>query len=126
MTVRLDHTIVPATDQQASADFLAHILGVEVGAPTPPFVPITVGNGVTLDYLEKKGAVSQHHYAFTVSDAEFDAALARLQAADVTIYAGPDRRPVGEINHRFGGRGCYFDDPDGHLMEIMTRPEAPS
>jgi len=125
MTVRLDHTIVPAHDQRASADFLAHILGVEVGEPSPPFVPITVANGVTLDYLSSDRVV-QHHYAFTVSDDEFDAALARLHAAGVTIYAGPDRRPEGEINHRFGGRGVYFDDPDGHLMEIMTRPEPAS
>jgi catechol 2,3-dioxygenase-like lactoylglutathione lyase family enzyme len=120
MTVELDHTIVPARDKQASAEFLAGVLGVPVGASAGPFVPVQVGHGVTLDYDDRWDVVS-HHYAFFVDDATFDAALARLSAEGVTIYADPFHRQPGEMNHRRGGRGLYFSDPNGHNMEIFTR-----
>ena len=119
MTAELDHTIVPAHDKQASAEFLAAILGVPT-APMGPFVAVQVGHGVTLDYDDRWDVVS-HHYAFFVDDDTFDAALARLSAQGVTIYADPGHRQAGEMNQRRGGRGVYFDDPNGHNMEIFTR-----
>ena len=120
MTVELDHTIVPAHDKEASAEFLAGILGIPVGAPAGPFTPVQVGHGVTLDYDDRWEVVS-HHYAFFVDDETFDGAYARLAEQGVTIYADPGHRQAGEVNHRRGGRGLYFSDPNGHNMEIFTR-----
>ncbi len=120
MSVDLNHTIVCVTDREASAEFLAGILGLEVDPATGPFVPIRLGNDVTLDYLRVDQVTSQH-YAFLVGDTEFDAAMARIKAAGVTYWADPFHRKPGEINHLNGGRGCYFEDPDGHNMELLTR-----
>ena len=120
MTAELDHTIVPAHDKQASAEFLAAILGVPVAGPAGPFVAVQVGHGVTLDY-DDRWEVAPHHYAFFVDDDTFDAAYERLSADGVTIYADPYHQQAGEMNHRRGGRGLYFSDPNGHNMEIFTR-----
>ncbi len=120
MTVELDHTIVPARDKRASAEFLAGVLGVGAPVGAGPFVAVQVGHGVTLDY-DDRGDVVPHHYAFFVDDATFDAAYARLASEGVTIYADPGHRQPGEMNHRQGGRGIYFSDPNGHNMEIFTR-----
>ncbi|HLJ62896.1 MAG TPA: VOC family protein [Stellaceae bacterium] len=121
MSVELNHTIVPAKDKWASARFLADILGLEVGAPWASFAPLPLGNGVTLDYAERS-TMSSQHYAFLVSDAEFDAALARIKSAGVKFFAEFDRTGEGEINHLYGGRGVYFHDPNGHMMELITAP----
>lgn len=115
MAVHLDHIGVPARDKKASAEFLAGILGLEAGAEFGPFIPVKVANGVTLDYVDSDDFRS-HHCAFLVSDEEFDAILARIQEAGITHYADPGPRRVGEINHRYGGRGFYFDDPNGHAF----------
>lgn len=124
-TVQLNHTAVYASDRQLSAEFLAVILGLEVGAPFGPFLPVDLGNGVTLDYYELSDEpVQSQHYAFLVPDEQFDAMIARLEAVGVTYYADPSHTEPGHINRLFGGRGAYFDDPDGHNMEIMTRPYA--
>ncbi|MFD5451691.1 VOC family protein [Streptomyces sp. NPDC003470] len=124
-TVRLDHTAVLARDRRLSAEFLAAILGLEVGAPFGPFLPVDLGNGVTLDYYEMRDEpIQPQHYAFLVPDEGFDGMLARLEAVGVTYYADPPHTEPGRINRLFGGRGAYFDDPDGHNMEIMTRPYA--
>jgi catechol 2,3-dioxygenase-like lactoylglutathione lyase family enzyme len=120
MTVELNHTIVGAHDKHASARFLADILGVEVGAEMGPFVPVVLHNSVTLDYLTQAN-VRPQHYAFLVSDQGFDAAFGRIQEAGLTYWADPHHETPGEINHRWGGRGVYFNDPDGHNMEILTR-----
>ncbi|KAB2974470.1 VOC family protein [Streptomyces sp. SS1-1] len=122
MTVRLDHTIVAAHDQQASARFLADILGLEVGPRYGPFVPVAIPNGVTLDFLDSPGPVTPQHYAFLVSDDEFDAIFGRIQRAGLTYWADPHHRRPGEINRNDGGRGAYFEDPDGHNLEILTVP----
>jgi catechol 2,3-dioxygenase-like lactoylglutathione lyase family enzyme len=123
MSVELNHTIVHARDNRESAEFLARILGLEVGAEWGPFIPVTTGNGVTLDFAAvPAGSIATQHYAFLVSDEEFDAAFARLQQAGVTYYADPHLRQPGEINHHHGGRGLYFKDPAGHGMEIITQP----
>ncbi|WP_204014339.1 VOC family protein [Sphaerimonospora thailandensis] len=125
MTVQLDHTVVHATDRQLSAEFIAAILGLKVGTPVGPFLPVDLGNGVTLDYYEKRDEpIQSQHYAFLVPDDQFDAMIDRLEAIAVTYYADPDHIEPGQINRLFGGRGTYFADPDGHNMEIMTRPYA--
>src|SRR5436305_15304041 len=121
MTAELNHTIVPARDKPASAQFLAAILGLPVGAEVGPFVQVELGNGVTLDYMNR-GDVSSQHYAFLVDDATFDAAYEKLLDRGVQTWADPDHDEPGEINTRWGGRGIYFPDPDGHNMEILTRP----
>ncbi|MFE6037330.1 VOC family protein [Streptomyces sp. NPDC056452] len=124
-TVQLDHTAVYATDRHLSAEFMAAVLGLEVGRQFGPFLPVDLGNGVTLDYYEKRDEPIQgQHYAFLVPDAQFDAMVGRLQKLGVTYYADPGHSEPGHINRLFGGRGAYFDDPDGHNMEIMTRPYA--
>lgn len=122
MTASLDHTIVPARDREAAARFLAGILGLTVGAETPPFLPVELANGVTLDYMHQPGDIPALHYAFAVDDATFDAAHARLEAAGVTYFADPMNTRPGEIYRDGGVRGLYFRDPSGHNLEILTAP----
>jgi catechol 2,3-dioxygenase-like lactoylglutathione lyase family enzyme len=120
MTVELNHTIVPAHDPQASARFLAGILGLQVDPPVAHFTPVTLGNHVTLDYDRSEDA-AEHHYAFAVSNTEFEAAFGRIRAAGITYYADPGCRQASQIYHsKAGNRGVYFRDPNGHLMEILT------
>lgn len=119
---QLNHTIVAARDKRASAQFLAHILGLAVGPPFGPFIPVETDNAVTLDFADRGPTITSQHYAFLVSDEEFDAIFARIRAAGLEFYADPGHREPGRINHRDGGRGLYFDDPDGHNLEIITRP----
>lgn len=121
MPVQLNHIIVPATDKQKSAEFLAGILGVEAGRPWGPFIPVQVSNGVTLDYMDS-GDFRWHHCAFLVEEEEFDAIFARIKTSGCRFYAEPDGSGEGQINHHYGGRGVYFDDPDGHHMEVITHP----
>ncbi|MEU9151344.1 VOC family protein [Streptomyces sp. NPDC048417] len=121
--VQLNHTAVYASDRRGSAEFLATVLGLRVGAPLGPFLPVDLGNGVTLDYYEKRDEpIQSQHYAFLVPEERFDGMIARLEAAGVTYYADPHHTRPGDVNGLFGGRGAYFEDPDGHNMEIMTRP----
>jgi catechol 2,3-dioxygenase-like lactoylglutathione lyase family enzyme len=123
--VHLNHTAVFAKDRRLSAEFLAAILGLRVGAPFGPFLPVDLGNGVTLDYYEKSDEpIQSQHYAFLVPDARFDSMIARLEAVGVTYFADPSHTEPGRINRLFGGRGAYFADPSSHNMEIMTRPYA--
>src|SRR3954469_4527552 len=121
VAIELNHTIVPAHDNHASAAFLAEILGLPVGEQVGPFVQLQLSNGVTLDFMNRD--VSPQHYAFLVGEDEFDAVHARLVAADVPTYADPGHQRPNEINTDCGGRGVYFPDPAGHNMEILTRAE---
>jgi catechol 2,3-dioxygenase-like lactoylglutathione lyase family enzyme len=121
MSVELNHTIVPATDKRASAEFLCGILGLDPARPWGPFLAIRVANGVTLDFADVD-VVEPHHYAFLVSDSEFDAIIEQLRSRGTRYYADPFRQQRRRINHHYGGRGVYFDDPDGHLMEAITKP----
>ncbi|MFF3356523.1 VOC family protein [Streptomyces sp. NPDC002917] len=123
MSVELNHTIIHARDNRESAEFLAHILGLEIGAEWGPFVAVATANGVTLDFatIPAESIVGQH-YAFLVSEAEFDTSYARIKELGITYWADPHRKHPGEINHNDGGRGIYFLDPAGHAMEIITRP----
>jgi catechol 2,3-dioxygenase-like lactoylglutathione lyase family enzyme len=123
MAIELNHTIVAARDRQASAEFLATILGLPFGPPFGPFIPVETGNGVTLDFMTTDAeAIASQHYAFLVTEDEFDQIFARIQAAGVPFFADPFHRRAGVINHDDGGRGVYFPDPNGHNMEVITRP----
>ncbi len=123
MSVQLNHTIVYATDKKASAEFLAGLLGLEVQPQFGPFLPVAAANDVTLDYIDAGAEpVTPQHYAFLVSEQEFDEIFGRVGAAGLTYYADPGRKHPGEINHHDGGRGVYWADPDGHVLEIITRP----
>lgn len=120
MGVELDHTIVWARDKHASAQFLADVLGVAVGAETPPFVPVRLSNGVTLDYADAAEVAGQH-YAFLTSADEFDAALARVQARGIEYWADPSHRRPGQLGEYNGERHFYFADPDGNNMELFSQ-----
>ncbi len=122
MPAELNHTIVWCSDRHASSTFMAEMLGCGEPKPFMHFMVVSLANGVSLDFMEKDGAVSPQHYAFLVSDDEFDAILARIRAKGLDHWADPARSRPGEINHLFGGRGVYFPDPDGHLLEAITRP----
>ncbi|MFG3589890.1 VOC family protein [Streptomyces sp. NPDC047990] len=123
MSVELNHTIIHARDNRESAEFLAHVLGLEVGTEWGPFLPVATDNGVTLDFATVPSeSIVPQHYAFLLSDEEFDASFARVREAGIPYYADPRLKQPGEINHHHGGRGLYFMDPAGHGMEIITRP----
>jgi catechol 2,3-dioxygenase-like lactoylglutathione lyase family enzyme len=122
MTITLNHTIVPAHDKKAAAQFFARIFGLEVDN-SGHFAAVRVNDTLTLDFNDQ-GQFESHHYAFHVSDAEFDAIFARVQAENIAYSSDPFRRDMGQINHWNGGRGFYFPDPDGHLLELLTRTHA--
>jgi catechol 2,3-dioxygenase-like lactoylglutathione lyase family enzyme len=121
MAVALNHIIIHAKDRRASAKFLAGILGLDVGPDWGHFAPVETQNGVTLDFADAKD-IRPQHCAFLVSEAEFDAALARIKTSGAKFYANFDGAGPGQINDLYGGRGVYFDDPNGHLFELITRP----
>ncbi|GAA2911898.1 VOC family protein [Streptomyces thioluteus] len=121
MPIELNHTIVHSRDKHAAAAFLADLLGLEVGPETGPFVPIALVNGVTLDFMTSPHPdIAEQHYAFLVSDAEFDATLQRIKDAGVTHYSGPALDVPNAIGRHNGRRGTYFKSPDGHVLEILT------
>lgn len=123
MSIELNHTIVHSRDPRASADFLTSLFGLPPAVPFGPFLSVRVDNAVTLDFLSADGMeVQMQHYAFLVGDAEFDAIFGRIEARKMTYWADPGRSHAGKINHHYGGRGVYFQDPSGHLLEIITTP----
>ncbi|MFE9255619.1 VOC family protein [Streptomyces sp. NPDC006879] len=122
MSIELNHTIVRARDKKVSAEFIGRILGVEVSPQWGPFVPVQLSNAVTLDFMDVEGEIPSQHYAFLVTEEEFDGIFQRIKDSGEEFYADPGFRRPGEINHNDGGRGVYFRDPDGHSMEAITRP----
>lgn len=123
MPVELNHTVVLARDNRQGADFLASILGVEVGPKMGPFITMPLANNVTLDfYTVDVRPEALAHFAFLVSEREFDECFERLETLGVAFYADPQLSRSGAINHHDGGRGVYFLDPTGNTMEIITRP----
>ena len=122
MAVQLNHTIVAARDKHASADFLARILGLPAPTVFGPFVMVQADNEVTLDFLDADGGIVPQHYAFLVSEQEFDEIFGRIREQDLPYWADPYHRLAGQINTQDNGRGVYFDDPNGHNLEIITRP----
>jgi extradiol dioxygenase family protein len=121
MAVQLNHTIVRSRDKRESARFLSEMLGVAAPVPFGPFLVVEVDNAVSLDFDDAVDIVPQH-YAFLVSEDEFDQIFGRIQAAGLDYFADPGGRLKGEINHHDGGRGVYWADPSGHWLEIITRP----
>ncbi|MET0182751.1 MAG: VOC family protein [Caulobacterales bacterium] len=124
MAAQLNHTIVWCTDQEKSAAFLAEILGRAAPKHFAHFTVVDLDNGVSLDFSQNgpPGGVAAQHYAFLVSEEEFDGAFARIKAKGLTYWADPARSLENEINRHDGGRGLYWLDPDGHVLEIITRP----
>ena len=122
MAIQLNHTIVPARDAKASADFLADILGLSAPVRFGPFWALALDNGVTLDFQNSDEALPIEHYAFLVTEEEFDAIFERIRARGLQYWADPMHRRPFEINRNDGGRGLYWNDPNGHYLEIITRP----
>ena len=122
MAVMLNHTIVSVRDKHESATFLAEILGLAPPAPFGPFLVVQVANEVSLDFADDRGQVHPQHYAFLVSESEFDVIFGRIRDRGLSYWADPGRRRPGEINTNDGGRGVYWEEPSGHLLEIITRP----
>jgi catechol 2,3-dioxygenase-like lactoylglutathione lyase family enzyme len=122
MSVQLNHTIVWCHDQQASAQFLAEMLGRPAPTRFMHFLVVELDNGVSLDYMEQEGKISLQHYAFLIDEPTFDAVLGRLKDRGLDYWADPTRKQHHAINRHDGGRGVYFKDPDGHLLEVITRP----
>ena len=122
MAVQLNHTIVRVREKGKSARFLAELLDLPAAVPFGHFLVIELANGVSLDFMDVQEPVASQHYAFLITEAEFDAVHARIRDRSLTYWADPGRSREGEINRRDGGRGLYFEDPDGHLLEVLTRP----
>ncbi|WMX43740.1 VOC family protein [Streptomyces roseicoloratus] len=123
MSVELNHTIVHARDNRESARFFADLLGLEITAEWGPFIAVALSNGVTLDFATVPADdIAPQHYAFLISEEEFDTAYARITERGIEHYADPHRQHPGTVNHNDGGRGVYFMDPAGHAMELITVP----
>jgi extradiol dioxygenase family protein len=123
MPVQLNHTIVHANEKHESARFLVEILGLPAPTTFGPFVVVQVDNDVSLDFAgPDHGPVHPQHYAFLVGEGEFDEIFERIKERGLPYWADPFHRQAGEINHNDGGRGVYWDDPNGHALEIITRP----
>ncbi len=122
MGVQLNHTIVRASDKQSSAHLLADILGLPPPTAYGPFLVVEVDNGVSLDFADDHGRAHPQHYAFLVGEEEFDAIHGRIVERGLDYWADPFHHQPGQINTNDGGRGLYWDDPDGHILEIITVP----
>jgi catechol 2,3-dioxygenase-like lactoylglutathione lyase family enzyme len=122
MAIELNHTIVWSKDQEEAANFIVEILGLPAPTRFGPFHVVQVSNDVSLDYLTGTHEFGQQHYAFLVSEPEFDEIFGRITERGLDYWADPFHNQPGEINRNDGGRGVYFDDPSGHGMEIITRP----
>lgn len=121
MAIDFNHTILWARDSKASAKFLAEMLGLPPPRHWGPFQMVTTENGANLDYANADGEIKPQHYAFLVGESEFDEIFRRIRERNLPYWADPGRVQQGEINHHDGGRGVYFEDPNGHLLEIITR-----
>jgi catechol 2,3-dioxygenase-like lactoylglutathione lyase family enzyme len=122
MAVELNHTIIACRDKKVSAQFLSSTLGLQEPFTFGHFLCVDTANGVSLDFLETKSDIRAQHYAFLISETEFDEIFARIEGLSLDYWADPMRSKSMQINTRDGGRGVYFPDPDGHLLEVLTRP----
>ena len=121
MAVELNHTIVHTHDKRAGARFVAEVLGLPEPGTFGPFAVVELQNGVSLDFMDVDGEITAQHYAFLISEDEFDAVAGRLRERGVATWADPGHRQPGH-NTNDGGRGLYFDSPEGHNLEVITRP----
>lgn len=122
MTAQLNHTIVRVRDKKESAQFLVDLLGLDQPATYGGFLVVQLGNDVSLDFADDHGPAHPQHYAFLVSETEFDQIFGRIRTRQLPYWADPGKRRPGEHNTHDGGRGVYWEDPNGHLLEIITRP----
>ena len=122
VAVQLNHTIVHARDSRASAAFVAELLGLPAPTHAMRFEVVEAANGVSLDFMDVDGDITPQHYAFLVGESDFDEIFGRVTTRGMPHWADPGQSQPGQINTRWGGRGVYFEDPDGHLLEILTRP----
>ena len=122
MSIEFNHPLVHAKDTWAAAREVAGVLGLAEPTSYGPFAVIQFDNGATLDFIEDTAEIKAQHYAFLVGEDDFDAIWARIKAQDRQFWADPHKRAAGEINHEDGGRGLYWEGPDGHWLEIITRP----
>lgn len=123
MSIRFDHTIVPSRDQAKAAAFLAEVLGLPAPRAFGPFHVVNLDDGSSLDFLDAGDhPIPVEHYAFLIDEPDFDAVFARIRERGLAYWADPYKRAPGEINRADGGRGVYFESPDGHLLEVLTRP----
>ena len=122
MTVAFNHTLLYAHDSETSAKFLSEILGLPAPKRWGPFMVVKTDNGTNLDYIDTDATIASQHYAFLVDESDFDAIFERIRARELPYWADPGQRQQGQINRHDGGRGLYFEDPNGHLLEIITRP----
>ena len=124
MAVQLNHTIVHARDAAGSARYVADLLGLPAPSRFGHFHVVEVANGVSLDFMDVSAddAIQPQHYAFLVTEDEFDAIFARIVEREIPYFADPAGRQAQQVNHHDGGRGTYFPDLDGHWLEIITRP----
>ena len=122
MAVELNHTIVWCTDKARSAGFLAEMLGRPRPRAFLHFLIVDMDNGVSLDFYQQDEKPALQHYAFLIGEAEFDHVLERIRKKSLDHWADPARSQPSQINRHWCGRGVYFEDPDGHLLEVITRP----
>lgn len=122
VSVELNHTIIRCRDRRRSATFLAEILGRPAPTRFGPFLVVELDNGVSLDFHETDGEIASQHYAFLIGEDDFDRVFGRISERGIKYWADPGRKTPGRINHNDGGRGIYFEDPDGHFLEVITRP----
>jgi catechol 2,3-dioxygenase-like lactoylglutathione lyase family enzyme len=122
MSIAFNHTIVAAKDKDGSATFFTELFGLPAAKPFGPFLIVELDHGASLDFVDSGDDVRPQHYAFLVSEADFDVIYGRIRERGMEHWADPQRRRPDEINHNDGGRGVYFRDPGGHYLEIITRP----
>ena len=120
MTIGFDHHILPSTDRERSARFLTEVLGLPEARSEGPFLAVDLANDVSLYVAGWDREVTPQHYAFLLDEDDFDGVLARLEATGAGYWADPEGTLAQQVNHDDGGRGCYFRDPDGHWLEVMT------
>ena len=123
MTIQLNHTIVNVRDKRESANFFTELFGLPKAKPIGSyFLTVELANEITLDFCDADYEVEKQHYAFLVSEAEFDQIFGRIQERGLDYWADPAKREKGKINRHDGGRGVYFEEPSGHFLEIITVP----
>jgi catechol 2,3-dioxygenase-like lactoylglutathione lyase family enzyme len=124
MAITFNHTIVASRDREESAQFFTELFGLPPAKEFGPFLAVELNHGASLDYAQAgpDEDIRPQHYAFLVSEDEFDAIYGRIRERDLQHWADPRGSRPGEINHNDGGRGVYWSDPDGHSLEIITRP----
>ena len=122
MSIRFNHTLVYSHDKKESSTFLTGILGLPEASPFGHFLVVELENGASLDFIEVGGTdISPQHYAFLIDEEELDPIFERIRAGGRDYWADPFKQRLGEINRNDGGQGVYFEAPNRHLLEVLTR-----